>query len=405
MNAWWSLPFATLVAATCAHAQDSVPAASPYDRNGNGLIDAGPEARVYALHQVNTTLKRYDRNFDGLLDDAEVEVLQREVSAATLTGDVSTLSRDAISVVGAIEDTASVRGGIPVAELVAPPKPTNLNCPNAQRYYVRRDRMDLNAYSQGVDQKEAKGAAISMFDEEVSDVQSVEARGVVSYIVNRACRQRPDALPSGALWVSGDTVAAWIQADGLKTDDATKDKSSLKVGLDFQWGLSGGPFAVQYLTLSPYLQSDFRGDGEAFGAQLSWEPYLLSQRVNGSFRPASEHFDFYWTVRGEADWLHVEDAGRTGLTDGTDYAWLGGTIGVTAYPLPEQLDYRLKLHASWRYHRDVNAGLDARHYSAGAAWNLTEDGQVSVSVEHSWGLERDKLVEIERTTASLNFKL
>lgn len=376
----------------------------PYDTDRSGRVDTPEEARVLGLHRINATLARYDSDYDGRLNETEMATLS--VGLSRLAGNEAGVHMTPAELAIMGQTRAEAAEGLPVETPSPRITPARERCATGSAWFVRRDRMELSPYTQAITQKEAKGASIALTNDDIADAESVEVHGVVSRAFTRTCDAPPDAEP-GTMYLSGYTMAAYLQADGLRTDiDPTKDKSVLRLGADFQWGLFGGPlFNSQYVTLSPYVQSDFRGDAEIFGAQASWEPYNLQSRLGGSIHPTRAGLDYFWQFRAEADWMHVEDAGFTGLTPNTDYAWLGGVANAAIFPAADSLDYRLKLYGSWRYHRDMNNGIDARLYTLGVGWNLTESGDVAISLERIWGLEREKLTEAERTILSLNFKL
>lgn len=397
---WLAGPLAVLcvLAAGGAHAADRPPAA--YDKDGDGKFDRD-EITVYGLHQVDPILARYDADLSGTLEPAELAKIGRDYAARPLP----TKPADLALIAGLQEEVAH-SNGIVVARF-DPSKPVKESlCPGQRKVYVRRDRLDMSAYTGEVSQKEAKGASLSLLDDDEGGLQSAEAHGVVSLITTSACRHRPEGLAIGEAFLASHNTAVWAQADGVRTDDdPDKDKSTVKLGADLQWGVFDGPwFDMQYVAVSPYYQTDFRGDAGAYGAQLSWQPVRLDSRLGGSYLPAADGFDYFWQTRLEADWLHVEDPGRTGLKAGTDYAWIGGSVGVTVFPGDQALDSRLKAYGTWTYHRDVNNSRDARLYLVGAAYDLTADGAVSVSLDRTWGLERDKLKKVEKTLFSLNFK-
>lgn len=403
---------ATLFFASNAAAQtvgiDEIKDLSRYDRDGSGRIDTPEEARVLGLHRISPTLRAFDDDEDGQLSDEELAALGRSVNALSAPG--TEISSADLMVLGTTNDSAA-HGGILAPRpdgSTGPVTPVSgsRRCTDARSWYVRRDRTEINGYSNTIDLSEVKGASVVLTNDDLADAESVEVHGVVARTFTNTCFA-PTGSRANETYLATYSVAGYLLADGLRTDiEPDKDKSTLRLGVDFQWGFFNAPiFSSQYVTLSPYVQSDFRGDAEVFGAAASWEPYSLRHRINGTYQPALWGWDYFWDVRADADWMHVEDAGFSGLTADTDYAWFGGQLGFTAFPAADALGYRLKLYGSWNYHRDVNEGLDARLYKGGASWDLVPSGAIAVSLERAWGVEREKLEEVERTTLSLDFKL
>lgn len=375
------------------------PNAADFDKDGDGRLTGG-EATAYELHLVFPILEKYDLDFNGVIGDAEVAAM----NAAFLRKEIPA---DRLGVVAPLEEALRERGFLSVEELTSGPAKSETDpCGSAGRLYVRRDPMEIDGFTGNVAQEEAKGASLSLSNESVSGYSATEIHGVLAYAFGRKCFAKPTSGPDNALFMSSRSFAAFIHADGVRTnDDSDKDKSSLRFGLDAQIALNAGRwFETQFFTASPYVMTDFRGEARAYGMEVSWQPYQADWHLGYFAKQPDKYLDAFWELRAEADWLHVDEVGLTDLEAGTDYAWVGGVLGATAFFFPERLNHRIKAYGSWTYHRDVNQGLDARLYGLGAAYDLTEDGAIAVSLDYSWGLERDKLIEVDRTTLSLNFK-
>lgn len=381
-----------LSATSVANAADR-PDPKPYDRDRDGVLSTA-ELTVYRLHIANPLLVTFDKDFNGRIE-GETEIAELNLSLTRFDGD------DTAQLADVPGDGPIAVSSIPILPVEAEADP----CDPAAQVFVRRDPMEVDAYSGDMGQEDEKGASLAISSENVSGFDATEIHGVVGVSFGRRCYTKPSGSAADALYLFSRSFAASVQADGVRTaDDPDKDKSSVRIGLQGQLGWAGGLFDTQYLTFAPYYMTDFRGQASAYGAQAAWEPYLGRIRLNYSPIPISKTFNAYWEFRAEADWLHVDEVGRTDLDAGKDYAWLGGRLGATLYPWRDLLDSRAKVYGSWTYHRDVNQGLDARLYAVGAAYDLTDDGALSVSIDYADGLERDKLIEVERTTFSLNFK-
>lgn len=132
------------------------------------------------------------------------------------------------------------------------------------------------------------------------------------------------SLPIGRPYASGYAFAASVLGDGTLTADRTDEKSALKPGLDAQIEIANWPlFPLQALTATPYYQTDFRGEAQAYGFSASWQ-------LGGNYFRFSRPFDFFYQVKLEADGLRVNNPGLTSLTADTDYLWIGGTATLRA---------------------------------------------------------------------------
>jgi hypothetical protein len=195
-----------------------------------------------------------------------------------------------------------------------------------------------------------------------------------------------------------------VLADGNLTNDRKTEKSALKPGLDAQIEIASGPLDLQALTVSPYYQTDFRGEAQAYGVEASWEPYKLDWRLGGSYRQFSPLFDFFYQLKAEMVGLRVNDAGLTDLKPDTDYWWWGGTAALRAFLLPDMLNDRLTWITTYKYYFDDRSDKDIDLFTTALAYNLTESGNTSVSVEYEKGTVRDTLEKVDQYMVTLNAK-
>jgi hypothetical protein len=375
-----------------------------YDRNGNNRIDAD-EIGVYALHRAKPMLAKYDTlRIDGKLDNEELALLRADLESVPAEDPKFLVD------VGYLQDEASRKSGIPFRDLAeqkpAPSSGKADACDDGQGLYIRRDRMDISVYNNSLDKSGAKGASITYTDNRLTDSEIAEIHGAASYVIARdPCAKRPQDAAVSDRYLSGYATALWTSLDGTLSDNRAKEKSAAKIGFDAQAEFAGGPlFNLQYLTLSPYYQSDFRGEASAYGATASWQPFLLDARLGGSYQQLSPWFDFFWQLTGEADVLHVSDVGLTSLKAGADYAWLGATVRLNMFPLADLLDYRLSLTVVYNYYWDAKANDDIWFVTPAIAYNIAADGSTSVSLEYKKGTEKATLTERDEYVASLNYK-
>ena len=372
-----------------------------FDRSKNDRIDKGRELTTYMRHLAHPDLAKYDTNFDGVLDANELAAMQRKFASLPLD------DPKFLATAGYLTDEAERKNGIPLAEITDPPAPrTPGPCDSGQGLYVRADRLDISVYNRNLPKSAAKGASVSYTDDRVTEIRTAEIHGVASYVIARdPCAPRPPGVGIYDPFVSGYALATWLSADGKLSSDPSKEKSALKVGLDAQAEIfSGAIFDAQYVTFSPYYQTDFRGLANAYGGSATWQPYLLGWRLGGRYTQFSSWLDFFWTAKAEVDYLHVTTPGLTDLKPNTDYAWLGGMVRLTAFPLPDLFNYRLSLIGTYKQYWDARSQQEINLASAAVAYNITEDGSTSVSFEYQRGTEKATMKFLDQYLATLNYK-
>jgi len=136
-----------------------------------------------------------------------------------------------------------------------------------QRLFVRADPIDNFWYgvTPNGDVSGAKGASITYTDDRVAKTQSATINGMMSYLV----------VPSTLQDWGATAVAAWVSGNGNWNDPLKKpDNSALRVGLTGQLRLiTAAPDQTNTLTnllfnISPYWQTDFRGNERAGGVNI-----------------------------------------------------------------------------------------------------------------------------------------
>ena len=279
-------------------------------------------------------------------------------------------------------------------------------CARQQGFYLRRDKLDISIYNASIDAAAAEGAAISYTGDRENDTETAEIQALAAWVFARnPCSPVGDA-PIGRPYVSGYAFALSVLGDGTLTADRTDEKSVLKPGLDAQIEIANGPiFDLQYLTATPYYQTDFRGEAQAYGFSASWQPYQLDWRLGGRYTPFSRPFDFFYQLKLEADGLRVNNPGLTDLTADTDYFWLGGTAMLRASLFNGLLGWdRLLWVTSYTYFDDTNSKQSVRMFTTNLGYNFSKEGKTSISVEYQNGTERDTLEKLNQYLVTLNVK-
>lgn len=331
-------------------------------------------------------LDRYDANNDGRFSKEEADKIAADALADPVEAD----------------DLAAAATRTPGETRTASTEA--VRCGTTHRFYVRKDDLDLSSYTGQVSKAEAKGASFSAWRDDESNTDQWEVHGVISWAVTQ-CLERPVGAAPRKAYISSRSLAPFLALDGVRSDDPDDDKSTLRAGVGFQAAIfEGAAFDLQAVTFAPYFQSDFRGQARAAGAALAWEPYNLDWNLGATLSargPAA-----YWRLKLDADWLKVDKAGRTDLTEGTTYGWVGGSAGVAVYlPMPKGWRRRLQIYGDMDLHRDVRNDIEARLQTVGAAINLNEAGDVALSLKRSWGEDRKTLKPERKTSLSLDFKM
>ena len=214
-------------------------------------------------------------------------------------------------------------------------------CARQQGFYLRRNKLDISIYNASIDASAAEGAAISYTGDRENDTDTAEVHAVAAWVFARNPCSPIGEPPIGRPYVSGYAFAASVLGDGTLTADRTDEKSALKPGLDAQIEIANWPlFPLQALTATPYYQTDFRGEAQAYGFSAS--------------------FDFFYQVKLEADGLRVNNPGLTSLTADTDYLWIGGTATLRASLFNGLLGWdRFTWVTSYTYFDDTNSSRNS----------------------------------------------
>lgn len=287
-------------------------------------------------------------------------------------------------------------------------------CARQQGFYLRRDKLDISIYNASIDASAAEGAAISYTGDRENDTDTAEVHAVAAWVFARNPCSPVGEPPIGRPYISGYAFAASVLGDGTLTADRTDEKSALKPGLDAQIEIANWPlFPLQALTATPYYQTDFRGEAQAYGFSASWQPYNLDWRLGGNYFRFSRPIDFFYQIKLEADGLRVNNPGLTDLAADTDYLWIGGTATFRASLFNGLLGWdRLTWVTSYTYFDDTNSSRSSSQnsnrtihlFTTNLAYNFTESGKTSISVEYQNGTNRDTLEKLNQYLVTLNVK-
>jgi hypothetical protein len=90
--------------------------------------------------------------------------------------------------------------------------------------------------------------------------------------------------------------------------------------------------------------------------------------------------------------------------------WLGGTAQLygfffpTSLLVPDFLRNRLNLVVTYQGYRDAYSSVSISRYAAELAYNITENGDASVSVGYERGTNKDTMTWLNQYVVRLNYK-
>jgi hypothetical protein len=285
------------------------------------------------------------------------------------------------------------------------PTPVAADPCNPQRFFIRRDSLDNYLYGITPASK-AVGASISYANDRLAGQQALTVNGMVSYVLLRElCPPTPGP---GVPFLSAHAVAPYVNAQGNFTvPQSRKEASSLQAGIEGQFEVSQFIIARHVFTASPYVQTDFRQEARATGANFYWDLYDAGLHLGGYF-DTNPYLGWFLQLRGEGRFVNVQEPGRTGLTKGNS-AWIGGTARLHMFLFPFAMDVhplirnRFSLVASAEYFHDTYSGIDIRKYTAALRYTLSPEGNSALAFEYSRGTDKDTLIESDQYLVKLTF--
>lgn len=306
-------------------------------------------------------------------------------------------------------------------------------CGTEKRLFVRADPIDNRYYAvESTSAGNAKGASISYTDERDNHTQTAAINGIVSYVAFGDCNPGVQEFTNWA-------IAPWVSSSGTWNEPVAKtENEALKVGVDFQFGIiqPSSLFDRQFIIVSPFAQTDYRGTAHASGVDIAYEPQADDIYLNQSKGPLFDgYLNGYWQILPEAEIRQVTSAGLTNLKVG-DYEWFGGTARgnlflftnapAGSWAADPAIANRISLIGTAQYYWDPRRSQEVRDYSAEIQYKLsgcslgqdTSDCQTgggkssstsaasssSVSFEYDYGVDKDTLVFTQKYIAKLNFK-
>ena len=279
-----------------------------------------------------------------------------------------------------------------------PPATTRVDPCDPQRLFIRANSLDDYLYGITPASK-ANGASISYTGNALTHIDTLAVQGMISYVALRSLC--PNTPPGDPAFVSGYSFAPFVYAAGSFNDPpSAKERSVFKAGFEDEFELSNAGLPRQVFTVSPYIQSDFRGKARIGGGSAYWDPYDADLHLGG-YVTGDPYLGWFWQFRGVADIQDVQDPGLTGLKQGVS-TWIGAQarLNVTLFPLattvPSFLQNRLSFIGEYDYFQDLSQGRTAALLDATLKYNLDEKGTTALGLEYKNGTDKDTLTKQEQ---------
>lgn len=321
-------------------------------RPRNGLVDAGEEERVYAIHLVSEIHARYDANRNGRIDPDEAKEMDRDAA------------NDAEFRIAALQDRRTRTGQVTLDEAkveikeALPPKPGRL----FGLLLLRHSFEDLVYLRGPAEFKKASGATIGFSNDRLAGKRTREAHGVIFYPLRESARTGDGK----GYFVGGSATALGLGADLLTNSAAPKnDFDLLSARLLHEIELRGGPdpLPAMYLRFSTAFTTDTQSDSKQGSMKFQWEPSIpllggrgVSMRILGD---VPLEMRTRWMLQAEGG--RVFDAGeKIGLETNSNF-WRSGPKIKTEFFSPVSPLDRGSLSFSWQYLSGGGTGLHDAH--------------------------------------------
>lgn len=363
-------------------------------------------------HNNKPLLKEIDANNDLIVSKAEFDAWTAVQFAKVTAQSDEARGTDNPTTGQKIFEAAARKeqrlAGIPVAALLTEDDPMPVAaCEDRQQLFIRRDRLD-NWMFDLAPVSQAEGASISYTNDQLAGENTLSIDGTIGVALWRdPCRNPPPGSGPGVPYFSAFAIVPWLSAHGTRStgDDESSD---LRVGLEFQSELADiAPLNLSYFSVSPYYQTDFRGEANGFGVEAIWTPYWLEARLGGNYIVNDDPLDWFWQFSGEIDYFSIQDVGKTDLED-VDYAWFGFTAKINLFPFSDSsndsLRDRIRLTGTMKHYWDALSGEHISDYLAEIAYNLDPSGSTSISLNYENGTRKETRTDVDQIELKLNYK-
>ncbi|MEM6910639.1 MAG: hypothetical protein AAF555_03565 [Verrucomicrobiota bacterium] len=309
-----------------------------YDLNGNGQLDAGREAEVYALHEASEVHRLHDANFNGQLDVSELAALQKraETKAAAKVQQIAASQ------------------GLPVGPK-AIPEPAEGSPSRYQPLGEVALRRSINQISlldsfdgTPAGLKKAQAASLAYSQNGESEDSNLVAKGALIFhrVHELAEAERSDP------WTLTRRADQWSVSFDIVSDESSPEDDVESVIFRFgqEIELIGGPLPIRYQLLRASLgyATDLNLEGQVPTLELEWEPTKRAWGI-GEFAPLpflSRSLDYRARFIGRISTGKAFEAGDFELEDNEFFGRIGPKISLELVPSEEWVT-DLPLWWSW----------------------------------------------------------
>lgn len=364
--------------------------------------------RILELHISNSIFAKYDKNCNGRLDRGELKKIEDDAHKK-LAG------KDRPSELDDLRVRIKYSGEIPFDEIVDKP-PEDKEDKKDQRFFLRRDRIDIGLTTKIPSFSEASGASVSSARDYLKSEAVWNVRGAASYVLWKDIEAGIGQYAAGRPYISAYAFAPFVEFSGSASSRQAKpvDDKLIFGGLGQLEIFSGPLFNRQLITFSGYHQTDFYGQADINGGTITWEPTALRAGLGAKTR-FTNMFDYIWRLTGTADFRVVNSPGRTNLQADSDYLWVGFQPIIKIWPFPEILDSRFFLEFRPSYFFDAMNGSkptsskalnqkEARMFYGAIGFKIDPAGHVNVKVDYQTGMDYMTGVKSDRIMGELTVK-
>jgi hypothetical protein len=287
-------------------------------------------------------------------------------------------------------------------------------------------RRDTSQSFEGLDHRykdklnDSPGASVSATQDYLKSTESYSGQAYASvtsvWTIDNADNAGTRAVAVG--------LGPWVYGTGTLQQPINKQRpalSAVQVGIQGQAEVAFAddvlPDTFLSLGAAPYYQTDWAGNGEIYGFRAQIRPTNQEWNLDSRKDDGKPQFATHViSLVGEADFVHVMDAGFTNYQSDTDYAWLGGSAQLrmtflhNMEELPSWLSDRFYAIGSAQIFRDIYSGAMTRQYQAEFGYKLQGDSQNSqtaqttIAVTYTHGEDHSLIQKVDQAKLSLTFK-
>lgn len=368
----------------------------PFDKNRNGIIDAGTdEERIYLLHKNNELYRKYDLNFNGRLDPGEIATYERAQD------DALELARNDFRRKASRGELVKVEP--PAIRPKTEPQATTLKA----GFILRQSFEDVSIFSKPFDASNAQGATFSWSHDRVRNNRIWSARGIAAVpIVYRREFLDDEQFRTGPHFVAS-TFAPFLKFE--RVSSRTSDIQNLTFGVLSETAIANVFNSTHYYRLRGGALTDFDGDIKSWSFTGEWEPvsnvYMIGAPVPIGTLPMTATFSakvraIYSGAVGNSA-LPIYATRQEALRIGPMF-----TLSIQPMQIATVPDWlrRMRLMASYGHLRDIYSDRSYEIFNSSLTWNLDAQGHLGLQLAYTKGKSEDSGGDVDIVTLGLSSK-